>query len=240
MLAHLIRLAIQTEGIGTIRSNQIGPEFQDDGLTSDEGESSDEEDDSAQPEPEPEAGPSSYTPPLAHLYVPPPPANLKISLPDSPVLETPTTPTATDASTPPSVKTPTPSRPGTFKNIPRIFPRRSNSARPQLESPKTPSASPSRASPPHSPSPAASSPGTGTATPTLASPRPSVSSRAKFRKSWGGGSKKTDYNFSAANDIIGIVMLEIQSAADLPRLKNSEYLYMTLFWNADRSGLMAQ
>ncbi|TFY52202.1 hypothetical protein EVJ58_g10146, partial [Rhodofomes roseus] len=32
-----------TEGIGTIRSNQIGPEFQDDGLTSDEGESSDDD-----------------------------------------------------------------------------------------------------------------------------------------------------------------------------------------------------
>lgn len=240
MIAHLIRLAIQTEGIGTIRSNQIGPEFQDDGLTSDEGESSDdEEDDSTQPEPEPEAGPSSYTPPLAHLYVPPPPADLKLSLPDSPVLETPTTPTGAGTSTPPSVKTPTPSRPGTFKNIPRIFPRRSNSARPQLESPKTPSASPSRASPPHSPSPAVSSPGTGTATPTLASPRPGVSSRAKFRKSW-GGSKKTDYNFSAANDILGIVMLEIQSAVDLPRLKNSEYFHMTPCSGVDRGGVTAQ
>ncbi|TFY51364.1 hypothetical protein EVJ58_g10610 [Rhodofomes roseus] len=48
-----------------------------------------------------------------------------------------------------------------------------------------------------------------------------MASRAKFRKSWGGiGNKKTDFNFSAANDILGIVMLEIQSAADLPRLKN--------------------
>ncbi|EPS93599.1 hypothetical protein FOMPIDRAFT_1055836 [Fomitopsis schrenkii] len=205
-----------TEGIGTIRSNQIGPEFQDDGLTSDEGDSSDdEEDDSAQPE----AGPS-YTPPLAHLYVPPPALDLTLEMPASPVLETPTTPTAPGASTPPTVKTPTPSRPGsTFKAIPRIFPRRSNSAKPQLESPQTPGASPSHASPPHSP--AVSTPGTGTTTPTVTSPRPGVASRAKFRKSWGGGAnKKTDYNFSAANDILGIVMLEIQTAADLPRLKN--------------------
>ena len=33
--------------------------------------------------------------------------------------------------------------------------------------------------------------------------------------------KRSDYNFSAANDIMGIVMLEIKGATDLPRLKNS-------------------
>ncbi|EGO24192.1 hypothetical protein SERLADRAFT_361384 [Serpula lacrymans var. lacrymans S7.9] len=49
--------------------------------------------------------------------------------------------------------------------------------------------------------------------------RPSlVSAPPKFRKSW--GPKKTDYNFSAGNDIVGIVMLEILGATDLPRLKN--------------------
>ena len=33
--------------------------------------------------------------------------------------------------------------------------------------------------------------------------------------------KEKNYNFNAANDIMGIVMLEIQGAHDLPKLKNS-------------------
>ncbi|KIJ60324.1 hypothetical protein HYDPIDRAFT_177428 [Hydnomerulius pinastri MD-312] len=51
--------------------------------------------------------------------------------------------------------------------------------------------------------------------------RPSLVSAppTKFRKSW-STNKRVDYNFSAANDIVGIVMLEIQGATDLPRLKN--------------------
>ncbi|KAG2141147.1 phosphatidylserine decarboxylase-domain-containing protein [Suillus bovinus] len=51
--------------------------------------------------------------------------------------------------------------------------------------------------------------------------RPSlVSAPPRFRTSW--ASKKVDYNFSTSNsnDIVGIVMLEIQGATDLPRLKN--------------------
>ena len=42
--------------------------------------------------------------------------------------------------------------------------------------------------------------------------------KSKFRKSW--GAKGKDYNFNAANDILGIVMLEIVKANDLPKLKN--------------------
>lgn len=34
--------------------------------------------------------------------------------------------------------------------------------------------------------------------------------------------KKVDYSLGTQNDIVGIVMLEIQGADDLPRLKNSE------------------
>ncbi|EEB93365.1 hypothetical protein MPER_07987, partial [Moniliophthora perniciosa FA553] len=34
--------------------------------------------------------------------------------------------------------------------------------------------------------------------------------------------RKSEYSFGAQNDIVGIVMLEIQNASDLPRLKNSE------------------
>ena len=50
-------------------------------------------------------------------------------------------------------------------------------------------------------------------------PAPSAS-KARFRKSW--GAKNTDFNFSAGNDIVGIVLLEIKGAVDLPKLKNSE------------------
>lgn len=35
------------------------------------------------------------------------------------------------------------------------------------------------------------------------------------------GKGKGEFNFSPENDILGIVMLEIQGATDLPRLKNS-------------------
>ncbi|KAF7971904.1 hypothetical protein HWV62_19467 [Athelia sp. TMB] len=65
--------------------------------------------------------------------------------------------------------------------------------------------------------------------------------KGKFRRSWShtttpntpgndnggkqkngknGKPKKGDFNFSPENDILGIVMLEIQSASDLPRIKN--------------------
>lgn len=45
------------------------------------------------------------------------------------------------------------------------------------------------------------------------------SKKPKFKKL--RGKKKADYNFSTQNDILGIVMLEIKSAEDLPRVKNS-------------------
>lgn len=49
----------------------------------------------------------------------------------------------------------------------------------------------------------------------------SAAKRAKFPK-W--KKKGGDYNFNAAEDILGIVMLEIKGATDLPKLKNSEFL----------------
>lgn len=55
----------------------------------------------------------------------------------------------------------------------------------------------------------------------------STTSKQRFKRSW-AMSKNADYNFSAANDIVGIVMLEIQGAADLPRLKNSKWWLFTL------------
>ena len=45
--------------------------------------------------------------------------------------------------------------------------------------------------------------------------------KRKFHKGW--KRPKGDYNLNAANDILGIVLLEIQGATDLPKLKNREY-----------------
>ncbi len=69
---------------------------------------------------------------------------------------------------------------------------------------------------------ALTAPSSGASTPVHAgtTPRPQVTQqKSKFRRSW--AAKGKDYNFNAANDILGIVMLEIQSAKDLPKLKNS-------------------
>lgn len=52
--------------------------------------------------------------------------------------------------------------------------------------------------------------------------------------------KKVDYSLEAANDIVGIVMLEIQSAEDLPRLKNSAFFSLSSFplASADETGTL--
>ena len=42
------------------------------------------------------------------------------------------------------------------------------------------------------------------------------------------GQKSGAFELEAENDIVGIVMLEIQSATDLPRLRNSELLELLL------------
>ncbi|KAI6039702.1 phosphatidylserine decarboxylase-domain-containing protein [Pisolithus marmoratus] len=45
-------------------------------------------------------------------------------------------------------------------------------------------------------------------------------SKMKFSRKSGAPQNNYEYNFSAANDIVGIVMLEVQGATDLPKLKN--------------------
>jgi phosphatidylserine decarboxylase len=70
------------------------------------------------------------------------------------------------------------------------------------------------------PTPSVSS---GTVTPPA---RPSAA-KSRFRKSW--GPKNTDYSFAASNDIIGIVMLEIKGATDLPKVKNSKHRWKPTF-----------
>ena len=84
---------------------------------------------------------------------------------------------------------------------------------------------------------ALTAPSSGTSTPITPGAAPGViprpasaqqtqTQKSKFRKSWGAKSK--DYNFSAANDIMGIVMLEIQGARDLPKLKNSASSFLSV------------
>jgi phosphatidylserine decarboxylase len=73
---------------------------------------------------------------------------------------------------------------------------------------------------PSTPTLSGSTPSSGAVTPTAGQVRPSVQ-KTRFRKSW-GAKPPTGFNFSAGpNDITGIVMLEIKSAKDLPKLRNS-------------------
>ncbi|KAI0715741.1 phosphatidylserine decarboxylase-domain-containing protein, partial [Cerioporus squamosus] len=213
-----------TEGIGTIRSNQEGPQYEDDGLSSDEGETNSEDEDE-------EAPPAT---PLANLYIPPSrsvpgftsePGSMEPPLsPQTPPTETPATPTpATVVKTPQAVK---PLSPG-FR-IPAMFPRRASTPRSLSVDSVTTMATASQTQTGSSAvGSSVTAPTSGASTPAILSPgsplpapvRPtSAAQKSRFRKSW--VAKGKDYNFNAANDIMGIVMLEIQGAKDLPKLKN--------------------
>ena len=178
-------------------------------MSSDEGETNSEDEYEEVP-------PSSQLP---NLYIPPSqgytaePAFIEQPSP-RPASETPVTPTpAAVTKTPVASKPPSPGF-----SIPKMFPKRANTPRSlSFDSTTTMGTTPG-------PMTAASSTGalspspSGGATPVA---RPQVNQqKSKFRKSW--GNKGKDFNFNAANDILGIVMLEIQGAHDLPKLKNSE------------------
>ncbi|KAI0690723.1 hypothetical protein C8T65DRAFT_765078 [Cerioporus squamosus] len=99
-----------TEGIRTIRSNQEGPQYEDDGLSSDEGEKNSEDEDEESPP----------TAPLANLFTTEPGSMEPPLSPQTPPTETPVTPTpATVMKTPQAVKSLWPG----FR-IPVMFPRR--------------------------------------------------------------------------------------------------------------------
>ena len=185
-MSYSLRCLLQTEGIGTIRSHQHGPEYEDDGLSSDEGQdgsTSDDEDD---------AEPKTATPSGDGLFVP----GDRSASPEF----TSTTPT------PPSV---TPTLPGRsfLPSIPKLRIRRS-------------------AQPPASADSSSTS---------IAASTPQSSSRSSVATPGGGkkkrlpgpwnGQKSDSYQFDAGNDIVGIVMLEIHGASDLPRLRNSEFCF---------------
>ncbi|THG96606.1 hypothetical protein EW026_g5254 [Hermanssonia centrifuga] len=197
-----------TEGIGTVRSHQGGPEFEDDGLSSDEGESnSDEEEEDTLTLSKLYDPPQAIENPSEQLTVKP------VAQPFAPA-ESPTTPTPlSTVKTPVSVKPPSPSF--TKKFLRRPSSKRSASVDSSTFTATIPTSisSPALSSGMTTPM-AVSSPPSGVVTPM---PRPPAGKR--FRKSW--SQKNTNFNFSAGNnDIIGIVMLEIKGAKDLPKLRN--------------------
>lgn len=199
-----------TEGIGTVRSSEGGPEFEDDGLSSDEGESAsdlEDEEEVAALSRVRDAAPAPHT--VSDSALPPP----------SPILSDPQmTPTVSSVMKTPilaAAKGRSPSFTKKF-NLRRPSSKRSSS----LDSTMMAAAFPGSPSAPNLPS--------GVSTPPLSplpgalTARPQAGGKARFRKSW--GPKNRDYNFSASNDIIGIVLLEIKGATDLPKLRNSTYV----------------
>lgn len=177
---------LQTRGIGTIRSHQNGPEYEDDGLSSDEadgqeGEASDDED---------EIEPKSSTPDESNAFTP----RAHSSSPDL----TPT-PSPTAASLPPTQQARY-----TLPSIPKILTRRpvrrTGTPSDTSSSPQSQSTSSSRQS---------------------SLPTPAPGKRRKIPGPW-NGQTSGGFELEADNDVMGIVMLEIHSATDLPRLRNSK------------------
>ncbi|KAJ2928704.1 hypothetical protein H1R20_g8360, partial [Candolleomyces eurysporus] len=189
----------KTEGVGTVRSNNGRADFADDGGLSSsdsEDEEDDDEDETFVDAPESE--------PITLSSSPRPEDGFKS--PDTPTPGN-TAPTPTAAATP-QLTTPTPRLSTGF--IPKMkFPRKLSSK---------------SSSTPTSTSSSSSTPGT----PLGASPLPTPILEAapigekKSRKASGAKKSKSgaEYQFEGGNDIVGIVMLEIQSAEDLPRLSN--------------------
>ncbi|KAI6017976.1 phosphatidylserine decarboxylase-domain-containing protein [Pisolithus microcarpus] len=198
-----------TEGIGTLRSHLSGPAFEDDGgISSDESDdgSSDDEDDTDEP---------SF-PRLTRLFIPSYPARDKADQSGrSPTTARPSPNLDT------ATATPTPITPTGKTKLPRLFPRRPPlSTRPSYEAAPTPSASSSSSSAP-SPPEVVLSTGSGHRRSLSAGAIPTLTShKMKFSRKSCARQNNYEYNFSAANDIVGIVMLEIHGATDLPKLKN--------------------
>lgn len=226
-----------TEGIGTLRSHLTGPAYEDDGgISSDEedddaveeGEDEDEDlsrlylspsllQDQTREDEEPETARPTVAPcdlPRLHLHCSP---TLSHVQPEEQEPETtpqlPPVPSTTPTTTPPAMHSTTSA---SKSRLPKLFPRRPNLiTTPSYDTNAPPTDRLHRRS---------VSAGAIAPLPSPISPGPSSAvyqtQKKIFRKSW--SSKKVDYNFSAANsnDIVGIVMLEIQGATDLPKLKN--------------------
>ena len=232
-------MTFQTEGVGTIRSHHAGNDyaFQDDG-----GLSSDEEDDDEEGEDEfvdaPEDQAAATNAPLTELYTPlpteadkslsplvttttgikPPPPELVIQL-SSPGTTTPTPSAALKTATPLTQPTPKATSGGFMPKM--KFTRKisgltgigggGGGGEGGTKACRSPSRSSSPVPPPASPIPLPSSPA-------VVGVDGDGGKKKRFRRK---GSEAYKFD-SEANDVVGIVMLEIQGAVDLPRFKNSE------------------
>jgi phosphatidylserine decarboxylase len=204
---------LQTEGVGTIRFNNNtydddGGLSSDAGNSDDEGEFADVQEDNL-PAPKPNLD----------VQIPAKPPQLVIHASDSPG-----TPTQGDLLTAlPTVAEPTPKPSAGFSvPTPRFMPKMKLGRKFLSTAPASPA--------PVSPAIDAQGVPVPSAPPT----------RNKFVRNWsssslsimGSGNEspstsstklKSDFKFQGANDIVGIVLLEIQSASDLPRLNNSAF-----------------
>jgi len=188
--------------MGTIRVNESGPAYEDDGLSSDD----ELESDADSPEP---LAPVRLSPP-GHIDLPPaaPPVQLL-------------TPSATPLPQ-------SPSSPGFF---PRLLTRKIGSRRNSADVATLASIATAATTPPDAETPtptagggdASVTPTQGSVTPTaVVSAVPASKKRPKFQRGW-STNKKAEYSLLQQQDVVGIVMLEIQGAEDLPKIRNSEY-----------------
>ena len=210
------------EGVGTVRSHNHDTYDDDGGLSSDAGNSDDEEDFTDAQE-----GQLPASKPILDVQIPPKPPQLVIHA----VSGSPGTPTPGNLQTPTATAvepTPKPSA-GFSVPAPRFMPKM------KLGKKFTGlSAAPA--------SPAPISPGIDTQGVPVSSPP----TKNKFVRNWSGSSHstpgsgnestianpakvKSGFKFHGANDIVGIVMLEIQNASNLPRLNNSAFIFSFAF-----------
>ena len=223
----------QTEGIGTGRSNKHHVYDDDGGLSSDDNNSDDEEEFTYAQDDNPPA-----SKPSLDVHIPANPPQLVIH----PVSISPETPTPgnlqtrTPTAAPTTAVEPTPKAAGGF-SVPstRFIPKIKLGGK-KFTGLSTAPASPALGSPAPA-SPAVDAQGV---------PVSSAPARHKFIRNWSSASlssigngnestnasstklKKSDFKFEGANDIVGIVLLEIQNATDLPRLLNSSFDFLSL------------
>ena len=200
--AHMTLLsAPPTEGIGTIRTNDTIPAYEDDGLSTDE-DLTDEEYEEREDEL---------------------PISLSQSPPSTPTLEQ-APDTSKDGVPNVNIVVPSPISPSTVSPLPVPTPKTSLGAKIPRVFKKRPTLTPASSSDSGAINSVSSSPGLPSPTtpsrPTTPGTPATVGKRARFRRKW--RDQSGDYNFTAAHDIIGIVMLDIKSAVDLPKLRNSK------------------
>ena len=214
----------QTEGVGTVRSHHNQTYADDGGLSSDSGISDDEGEFT-----DPQESNLPISKPILDIRIPAKPPQLVIHAPSP----SPPTPTPGNLPTPiPTALEPTPKASAGFSvPTPRFMPKMRLGR-------KFPGLSTTPASPPID---------------AHGAPVSSVPTRNKFVRSWSSGTgtrspststsssgnegpsatsikHKSDFKYEGANDIVGIVMLEIQSASDLPRLSNRMFDVLSPFF----------